>query len=262
MVRTQAAGCTVTAWAEPASPDTPMQDATHWSAHDHGAVLRVAAIDGCTPMRQTPTVAGVNGASYAATLTAAALAEPAAVPDVLAGVNAHLVALAPDLVAAARPSATVAAANIRASRDGRLHVDVWVGGDAQVWAEDAAGWRLVAGGSSCAPETGARWRPQREALQRAGVPFADIQQAEAEFYNDPDLFVHHTPVGRFPQLRLQHRTLRCNAVVCATDGALLHPDLPGWLAQVRDVEGRGVARLKPRDDLAVVHIQPQPKQQL
>jgi hypothetical protein len=235
-----------------------MQDTLHWSTPRPGT-LRVAAVDGCTPMRQTPTIGGANGASYAAATTAAALHSREAVPELLEAVNAHLYRLGPELVAAARPSATAVVAEITTD-DLMLDVSAWAAGDAQVWIRDETGWRLLVGGSSCEPETKALWVPQRDAYKAAGVPFEDLQQLEADFYDDPALFTRHTALGRFEHLLLQHRRTRAFEVVCATDGALLDPgvldDLDGWIETVRDVEARGVSRLKATDDLAVISVVP------
>jgi hypothetical protein len=137
-------------------------------------------------------------------------------------------------------------------------VDAWAAGDAQVWVLNGTGWEMLVGGSSCAPQTKAVWAPRRDALKASGLPFAELQQLEAEFYDDPALFVNHTPLGRFEHLLLQHHTTTATAVVCATDGALLSrsalDDLAGWMHVVRDVEARGVARLKATDDLAVIAV--------
>lgn len=242
-------------WTEPGSLDVAMQDALHWSMHD--GTLRVAAIDGCTPMSQTPEIAGANGASYAASLADAALHSSTPVSEILTEVNAHLYRLGPDLVAAARPSACAAVAEVTAI-GGQLSIQAWAAGDAQVWIRTVAGWEMIVGGSSCAPETKALWAPQRDALKASGLPFSELQQLEAKFYDDPSLFVNHTPLGRFEHLVLQHRTATATAIVCATDGALLNADvlddLDGWIECVRDVEAQGVARLKATDDLAVISV--------
>lgn len=244
---------TLACWTEPGSPDVAMQDALHWSMH--GETLRIAAIDGCTPMAQTPQVGGANGASYAAALTAAALHTAGAVEEILGSVNAHLYQLGPTLVAAARPSACAAVVDVTA-HESALAVRAWAAGDAQVWVRTVMGWDMLVGGSSCAPETKAAWAPRRDALKASGLPFPELQQLEAEFYDDPSLFVNHTPLGRFEHLLLQHRVATATAVVCATDGALLSADvlddLDGWIELVRDVEAKGVARLKATDDLAVI----------
>ena len=232
-----------------------MQDVVHCSAH--GETLRIAAIDGCTPMAQTPQVGGANGASYAAALTDAALRSPGTVPALLNQVNTHLYRLGPDLVAAARPSACAAVAEVT-SHDGVLAVGAWAAGDAQVWVLTEAGWEMLVGGSSCAPETKDVWAPRRDDLKASGLSFVELQQLEAEFYDDPSLFVNHTPLGRFEHLLLQYRTTRATGVVCATDGALLNADVLGdldaWIRDVRDVEAQGVPRLKATDDLAVVAV--------
>jgi hypothetical protein len=245
----------VRCWTEPGSLDVAMQDALHWSMRD--GTLRVAAIDGCTPMSQTPEIAGANGASYAAALAAAALHSSTPVPEILTAVNAHLYRFGPDLVAAARPSACAAVAEVTAI-GGQLSVQAWAAGDAQVWVRSESGWEMIIGGSSCAPETKALWAPQRDALKASGLPFSELQQLEAKFYDDPSLFVNHTPLGRFQHLVLQHRTATATAVVCATDGALLNPDvlddLDAWIRDVRDIEAKGVARLKDTDDLAVLAV--------
>jgi hypothetical protein len=245
----------VSCWTEPGSLDVAMQDAVHWSTH--GDVLRVAAIDGCTPMAQTPRIGGANGASYAAALTAAALHSSDTVPDILEQVNYHLYQLGPELVAAARPSACAAIAEIT-SQEGVLYVQAWAAGDAQIWVRTATGWEMLVGGSSCAPETKAVWAPRRDQMKASGLPFAELQQLEAEFYDNPLLFVNHTPLGRFEHLLVQHRAATATAVVCATDGALLSADalddLDAWVLAVRDVEARGVARLKATDDLAVISV--------
>ena len=242
-------------WTEPGSLDVAMQDSLHWSMYN--ATLRIAAIDGCTPMLQTPEIGGANGASYAAALADAALHTRASVPEILNRVNAHLYGLAPDLVAAARPSACAAVVEVTA-REHMLTVNAWAAGDAQVWVLNGTGWELLVGGSSCAPETKALWAPRRDALKASGLPFGELQQLEAEFYDDPALFVNHTPLGRFEHLLLQHHTITTTAVVCATDGALLSPsvldDLAVWMHVVRDVEARGVSRLKATDDLAVIAV--------
>lgn len=252
-------GAALTCWSEPGSSATAMQDALHWSSQP-GGVLRVAAIDGCTPMRQTPTVAGVNGATYAATVTSSALQEHRPVPEVLESVNAHLFNMAPDLVAAARPSATAAVAELTLVSPGLFSVRAWAAGDAQVWVRTTAGWSMLVGGSSCAPEVKERWAPQRDAYKATGIPFHELQDLEAAFYDDPALFSNHTPLGRFEQLLLQHRSSEAFEVVCATDGALLTEaalaDLDGWIASVRELEARGVARIKATDDLAVIRVTP------
>jgi hypothetical protein len=232
-----------------------MQDALHWSVRD--GVLRVAAIDGCTPMSQTPEIAGANGASYAAALAAAALHSSTPVPEILTEVNVHLYQLGPDLVAAARPSACAAVTEVTAV-GGQLSIQAWAAGDAQVWIRTKASWEMIVGGSSCAPETKQLWAPQRDALKASGLPFSELQELEAKFYDDPSLFVNHTPLGRFEHLVMQHHTATATAVVCATDGALLNAealeDLDGWIESVRHVEAQGVARLKATDDLAVISV--------
>jgi hypothetical protein len=232
-----------------------MQDALHWSMQN--GKLRIAAIDGCTPMIQTPEIAGANGASYAAALTNAALHAGGLVPELLEQVNAHLYELGPQLVAAARPSATAAVAEITGG-EGFMYVDAWAAGGAQTWVLTADGWEMLVGGSSCAVATKEEWAPRRDALKASGLPFVELQQLEAEFYDNPALFVNHTPLGRFESLVLQHRSARAQAVVCATDGALLTAerldDLDGWIMKLRDVEAQGVARLKATDDLAVVAV--------
>jgi hypothetical protein len=191
----------ITCWTEPGRLDVAMQDAVHLGLR--GKTLRVAAIDGCTPMVQTPQVGGANGASYAAALTDAALRSSNTVPVLLDQVNAHLYHLGPDLVAAARPTACAAVAEIT-THVHLLDVQAWVAGDAQVWVRTEAGWEMLVGGSSCASETKAAWVPRRDELKASGIPFTELQQLEAEFYNDPALFVNHTPLGRFEHLLLQH----------------------------------------------------------
>ena len=244
---------TLHSWAEPAN--TEMQDALAVAVFDDR--VRIAAIDGCTPMRQTPTVAGVNGATYAAHLLAGAMLSDRPVADILRECNEHLVELGADVTPCARPQACVAVAEVITRADG-LYVRCWAAGDAQLWVRQATGWALVAGGGSTAPETRARWRPQREALRAAGMSFDELQQAEAEYFADRTLYVNHTPIGRFQDLGVQAVDTTGVAVTAATDGALLNPaaldHLETWIAGLRDVERAGVDRLKATDDLAVIRL--------
>lgn len=253
---TTPAGWHLTAWAEPGNAAVPMQDALHCS-HPRPGLLRVAAIDGCTPMPQTPTIAGVNGATYAAHFADGALYEHDPVPDLLRRINEHLFQLGPDLIPAARPSATAAAAELT-WRDGSLRVDAWATGDAQVWVRELSGWRLLVGGPGCLPETTQAWATRLEALKATGTEITRLRQLEAEFFRDPGLFVRHTSLGRFERLRIQHESAHALEVVCATDGALLDAhaleDLDGWMEGLRVHEARGVARLKACDDLAVLRV--------
>lgn len=254
----KAANCDIRAWSEPGEINTPMQDSLHWSLHAN-RILRLAAIDGCTPMEASPQTAGVNSGTYAAALINAALGEKKPVPTILAETNSHLVGLAPKTIAAARPSATVAAVDLE-NREEILHATLWVGGDAQIWALIDTEWELVGGGSGCSHETKETWQRKKENYQKAGMSFNEIQQKEAEHYNNPDLFIHHAPIGRFAAIKLQKRQLTCKEIIVATDGALLQKhacrNLETWIKNVREIESRGVSRLKPKDDIAIIHAKP------
>ena len=93
-----------------------MQDAHSIAVFDDR--VRICAIDGCTPVAQTPSVAGVNGASYAAGLLSYALLEPSDVTGIIESCNAHLYALGEHVSARSRPQASVAVVDLFPHKSG------------------------------------------------------------------------------------------------------------------------------------------------
>jgi hypothetical protein len=236
-----------------------MQDA-HVAVALPSGVVRIAAIDGCTPTPHTPTVAGVNGATYAAGLLAGALLADRPAADVLREVNAHLAGIGGGWLPGHRPQASVVVADVVA-RDGQLEYSAWAAGDCELWVADGS-WRQVAGGACTSDATRAAWADKLVALRERGATFDELYAAECEHFADAALYVNHTPVGRFPQLVVSHASGVADELVAATDGALLDAgrcgDVAGAVADVRDREraGGSGSRLKASDDLTVVYVAP------
>lgn len=231
-----------------------MQDAHSIAVFDDR--VRICAIDGCTPVARTPSVAGVNGASYAAGLLSYALLDPSDVTGIIESCNAHLYALGEHVSARSRPQASVAVVDLFPHKSGGFRLECYAAGDAEVWAPSQGVWDLVCGGSGVDPLVRDTWLARMQTLREQHATPDELRHLEDELFSDPSVWVHHTPVGRFANVRIQHRSLVAPALVVATDGALLDPgafeDLPSWVALLRERDQVVTTRIKRSDDLTII----------
>jgi hypothetical protein len=249
---TAAAGWHVECW-EQASGSAASQDAQLVWPAPRGQRLRVAVVDGVTPSGGCRTVAGVDGAMYAAAVARLALqhAERPLDACVLAA-NRHLhdrtLARSRD-----QTQACITAADV--FPDGR--VELVRAGDCDAWARTAAGWAPLGRGSALTAPAATAW----EAWQRrnAGVSREERHDAEDALLGRPEAWTS-TAVGRFarPVVR-RFRLAGVLELVLASDGARLSEpaldDLPAWLDGLRAWERRSTLPGRKRhDDVTVIRL--------
>jgi hypothetical protein len=249
-----ALGWQVEAWEESSGDAPASQDSQLVLPDPGGRRLRVAVLDGVTPTSDTPRVAGVDGAMYAAGVARLALQDLSRpLEDCVLAANAHLFAAG---VAHSRDQAQtcVTAADIRP--DGR--VDVVRAGDCDAWARVAGGWVALGTGSALTPVVASEWdRWQRD---HPAVTRAERHTAEEALLGRRSAWTS-TAVGRFAQPTVRRYSVAgVTELVLASDGARLSPRvldrLDGWLGRLRAWEShRGaIAGEKVHDDVTVLRI--------
>jgi hypothetical protein len=250
------AGWRVESW-EQASGSAGSQDAKLvWP--DATVGLRVAVLDGVTPSVRCRTVAGVDGAMYAAAIARLALQRTGGAPDecVLAA-NRHL--HDPGLARSRdQMQACVTVADL--SPDGR--VEVVRAGDCEAWARTEQGWVSFGSGSALTADVEADWAEWQR--RHAGVSRDVRHDAEERFLGRPEAWTS-TAVGRFGTPRLQRFSADgVQELVLASDGARLSEavldDLTAWLGELRHWERQrsdlGRAAEKVHDDVTVLRLRP------
>ena len=248
------AGWRVESW-EQASGSAGSQDAKLvWP--DPIAGLRVAVLDGVTPSLRCRTVAGVDGAMYAAAVVRLALQRTGGAPDacVLAA-NGHLHDPA---LARSRDQMQACVTVADLSPDG--HVDVVRAGDCEAWARTEQGWVSFGSGSALTADVEAAWADWQH--RHAGVSRDVRHDAEERFLGRPEAWIS-TAVGRFAAPLLQRFSADgVQELVLASDGARLSEpvldDLPAWLRELRRWEAQrgdlGRAADKVHDDVTVLRV--------
>jgi hypothetical protein len=253
---TACAGWRVESW-EQASGSAGSQDAKLvWP--DPTVGLRVAVLDGVTPSLRCRTVAGVDGAMYAAAVVRLALQRTGGAPDacVLAA-NQHL-----HDPALARSRAQMQACGTVGDLSPDGHVDVVRAGDCEVWARTEQGWVSFGSGSALTADVEAGWADWQH--RHSGVSRDVRHDAEERFLGRPEAWTS-TAVGRFGAPLLQRFSADgVQELVLASDGARLSApvldDLPAWLGELRRWEARrsdlGRAAEKVHDDVTVLRVRP------
>lgn len=239
-------------WSGAASSGARNQDT--WLIDERpGGALRLAAIDGVTPMAQTPDALGLDGAVWAAQMLRTALLAPDDLPTCLQ--RAHAAIHRPDIhPARARPAAGIAACDL--APDGALHLVR--ASDVEAWLGTGDTWRPLMEG----PRYTAPVARESEALVKKGLPREAFLAAEADLVDDPGAW-QSPPVGFFATL--PHRNVRItppwDALVLASDGALLDEirlgDLDQWLGgdlRRSEVALRRGSQAKARDDVTVIRV--------
>jgi hypothetical protein len=256
---TACAGWQVESWEQP-SGRTGSQDANLVWPDPAAGRLRVAAVDGVTPSLRCRTVAGVDGAMYAAAIVRLALQRTDAALDrcVLAA-NGHLhdrrLARSRDQM-----QACVAAADIF----GDGHVEVVRAGDCEVWARTGQGWVSLGSGTALTADVAAEWA---EWQRRNATVSRDVRHDAEERFLGRRRAWTSTALGRFATPVLQRFVADgVLELVLASDGARLSEpvleDLPSWLGGLREWEARrsdlGLAAEKVHDDVTVLRLRPAP----
>jgi hypothetical protein len=171
----------------------PSQDASLCVALASGTI-RLAAIDGITPVPATPHFGALDGATYAAQLIAALLHEERAIEDCLRSANEAL--FDERRSARAQAQAAVVAADI--TPVGAVHIVR--AQDCEAWIEDEAGrW------TSLFPRAHRPWARQAWTNYLSAHPGLEkdwLSQTVAEdaVWGDPEAWEHQS-VGRVPHPR-------------------------------------------------------------
>jgi hypothetical protein len=256
---TASAGWQVESWEQP-SGRAGSQDANLVWPDPATGRLRVAAVDGVTPSLRCRTVAGVDGAMYAAAVVRLALQRTdAGLDQCVLAANGHLhdrtLARSRDQM-----QACVAAADI--FPDGR--VEVVRAGDCEVWARTEQGWVSLGSGTALTPDVAAEWAEWQRCHPTVS---RDVRHdAEERFLGRRQAWTS-TALGRFASPILQRFVADgVLELVLASDGARLSEpvldDLPSWLGGLRDWEARrselGRAAEKVHDDVTVLRLRPAP----
>lgn len=215
--------------------------------------LRLAALDGITPTRPTPSVYGLDGAAWSARFTAAVLESPIPVRDALDEANRALVTRFDATRLRDRPHSAVAVAEI-----GGDAITVTIAGDCQAFVASRGEWTEVFGGPLFDPETHARWGQWRADHPDAD-PVHDVADGYDEILASPEVW-RSTPIGLHAEPHYEHTTIpraECDAIVVASDGARLTAErvaaLARWLDALRawehDAHG---SDHKPHDDVVAI----------
>jgi hypothetical protein len=252
------AGWQVESW-EQASGRSGSQDAKLvWPDPTLG--LRVAVLDGVTPSLRCRTVAGVDGAMYAAAIVRLALQRTGgALDECVLAANRHL--HDPGLARSRdQTQACVTAADL--SPDG--HVELVRAGDCEAWARTEHGWVSFGSGTALTADVEAEWAGWQ---RRHATVSRDVRHDAEERFLGRRLAWTSTAVGRFASPVLQHFAAdRVLELVLASDGARLSApvldDLPSWLGGLRRWEAQrrhlGRAAEKVHDDVTVLRLRPCP----
>jgi hypothetical protein len=222
--------------------------------------LRVAVADGVTPSLRCRTVAGVDGAMYAAAVVRLALQRTgAALDECVMEANRHLHEAG---LARSRDQMQACVTAVDVFPDG--HVDVVRAGDCEAWARTEQGWVALGSGTALTAEVAADWADWQR--RNPTVSRAVRHDAEERFLGRPEAWTS-TALGRFAAPVLQRFSADgVLELVLASDGARLSEpvleDLPAWLRGLRDWEAQrshlGRAAEKVHDDVTVLRLRRAP----
>jgi hypothetical protein len=258
---TACAGWQVESWEQPSGQAGSQDAKLVWSDPTTGR-LRLAAVDGVTPSLRCRSVAGVDGAMYAAAIARLALQRTdVALDECVLGANRHL--HDPSLVRSRdQMQACVTAADL--SPDG--HIEVIRAGDCEAWARTEQGWVALGTGTALTDDVAVRWA--RWQCRNSTIDRDRRHDAEERFLGRREAWTS-TALGRFAAPVLQRFSADgVLELVLASDGARLSEDvlddLPAWLEQLRGWEARrshlGRAAEKRHDDVTVLRLRPSPVQ--
>jgi hypothetical protein len=242
-------------WWEQASGSAGSQDANLVWPDPAGGRLRVAVVDGVTPSRRCRSVAGVDGAMYAAAIARLALQRSGPLDACLLAANAHL--HDPGL-ARSRDQMQACVTAIDVFPDGR--VEVVRAGDCEAWARTEQGWVALGSGSALTAGVAAQWADWQR--RHADVDRDARHDAEERFLGRPQAWTA-TALGRFAAPVVQRFTAAgVLELVLASDGARLSEsvleDLPTWLGGLRRWEDQrrdlGRAAEKVHDDVTAMRL--------
>jgi hypothetical protein len=254
---TASGGWQVESWEQPSGSAGSQDAQLVWPDPATGR-LRVAVVDGVTPSRRCRTVAGVDGAMYAAAIVRLALQRTdTALDRCVVAANRHL--HDPALTRSRdQTQACVAVADI--SADG--HVEVVRAGDCEAWARTEQGWVALGAGTALTADVAAAWAAWQG--RHAAISRDVRHDAEEGFLGHRQAWTS-TALGRFASPVLQRYAADgVLELVLASDGARLSEpvldDLPAWIGGLRDWEARrselGRAAEKVHDDVTVLRLRP------
>lgn len=211
-------------WEESTAPGRLSQDASLVRAIGHK--VRLAAIDGVTPLPITPSRLGLDGAVFAAQLVRTALQSPEPIEQAARRANEAL--HDPDLRhVRGQSSATMIAADITEGA-----VELVRGADCAAFVLRDGRWQALFVGDARRPEVADVWR--RWLNENPDVDWLAKQEQQNEIWGRPEAW-QSSPVGYFPQPFFEQATLEWpfQALIMTTDGAELNEarcaDLEGWL---------------------------------
>jgi serine/threonine protein phosphatase PrpC len=254
-----AMGWRIESWEQP-SGSNASQDAKLVWPDPSGRFTRLAVVDGVTPSAACRTVAGVDGAMFAAAIAVLALQHPGrGLEECALAANG---VLHDERLARSRDQmqTCVTAADVFA--DGRI--EVLRAGDCEAWARTADGWVALGCGTALTEHTEAAWNHWQR--RNPAVDRATRHDAEERLLGRKEAWTS-TALGRFAHPTLQSYTVHgARELVLASDGARLSEevleDLPEWLGGLRGWERSRsqlrVAAGKVHDDVSVLRLLPAP----
>lgn len=218
-----------------------------------GRQLRLAVLDGVTPLSPETWQLGLDQAAWAAQTTRAALHAAAPLAECIGA--AHSAIYQEALTPYARPRTGLAALDLRPDGSASLAVV----SDCQAWVGRAGSWTDLGASDMLVPEARAAFIEL--VARKSTLSFDEFINAEAELLADPAMWTRHG-VGQFEQVTpLLVEIDAWDELVLATDGALLNEErlqnLPQWLAGLRSWEqeqAAAIERFKASDDLSVIRV--------
>lgn len=220
-----------------------------------GQGIRLAAIDGCTPMRESRPAAGVDAAVWASGVLLTALRSNERAERCLRAANRALHDPSQPIGQAQRQAAAVIA-DIHDATPGV--VELVRAMDCEAWVFDGRAWSRA----FCTPRLK---RAPLAAFERwleahPDATHREHQQAEESHFGARESW-QVTSVGRFETPLLESAVLRgVERLVLASDGARLDGErvanLPQWLAQLRAFERAHPPKFsrKLHDDVTVLSV--------
>jgi hypothetical protein len=225
-------GAEVTVIESPSGTAPASQDA--WLALGGAGELRVAALDGATPPPGAPMFCGLDGATWGAQVTRAALHSEDDIAVCLWRANRSLFD-ASITRAGARPQAAVVVADVRMRWDGDAHAQLVRASDCVAFARHGRRWTPVFPNARLVDDAAQVWdawcvsHPNATPHERA--------DAEDRALGTPSAW-RTAAVGRFAEPLLERAEIEgFDELVLASDGARLELDrldeLDSWLDGLR-----------------------------
>ena len=236
-------------WSERTPAPHATQDA--WLVDPRSGALRLAVVDGCTPMAGSAETVSVDSAIWAASVVRCALHSWRPAEECLLAANAFLCDLGVEITQA-RSQAAAVVADL-----GEDRLELACAMDCEAWLEGDDGWRQAFPEERLRSDVLAAYEQWKRAHPEASQD--ELNQFEEELLSSPEAW-RTTSVGRFPEPRLLSASLPLpRSLVLASDGARLSaerlPALEQWLAGLREWEERHVGRVaggKTHDDVTVL----------